>query len=441
MSSSPPSPPLSPTSPTSPSIFNHISKHRPLLQLSIKPHRPSTMSAPPKIMISHVFGSTTAPSTPPKRTPSVISSPTIVPVKLSPIKTPPPLPPSIIPPTHQNLTPKSTKDTSTTTTSITSTIAFQKALSTAYSSSKPDGSDYFWCPVFKQYLPHSLIKHFQIITPSPYYSQAIGYLFGNIKDGESHFNSLANGMIMAKCIANLLISGDFAIIPVSENAENDLSHPAFGTSSSGTTNTTTTDNNKDTDNIGSKSWNQLTLEEQTSLLDLQELKQSIKPTSPTPNPGIKLKLVLMKPYNSNTRIEDMDLLYADIHNTILEFKSSFRPDLRYCYFRYISSILIWLNLEEAKVFKNAWIPKGKWLRESLVVEMARPERLANWEVYEEIIYGNGLFDDGGEDGDTVVKMDNGWMTTKSGEMAAQLEWGLLTSPDYMFPPHGHELHV
>ncbi|KAF3098460.1 hypothetical protein TWF102_006025 [Orbilia oligospora] len=415
MSSSPPSPPLSPTSPTSPSIFNHISKHRPLLQLSIKPHRPSTMSAPPKIMISHAFGG------PPKRTPSVISSPTIVPLKLSPIKTPPPLPPSIIPPTLQNLTPKPTKDTSTTTTSITSTIAFQKALSTAYSSSKPDGSDYLWCPVFKQYLPHSLIKHFQIITPSPYYSQAIGYLFGNIKDGESHFNSLANGMIMAKCIANLLISGDFAIIPISENAENDLSHPAFRTSSS--------------------AWNQLTLEEQTSLLDLQELKQSIKPASPTPNPGIKLKLVLMKPYNSNTRIEDMDLLYADIHNTILEFKSSFRPDLRYCYFRYISSILIWLNLEEAKVFKNAWIPKGKWLRESLVVEMARPERLANWEVYEEIICGNGLFDDGGEDGDMVVKMDNGWMTTKSGEMAAQLEWGLLTSPDYMFPPHGHELHV
>ncbi|KAK6358550.1 hypothetical protein TWF730_007879 [Orbilia blumenaviensis] len=399
-------------------------------------------TATPKIAISHIFG--VGPSTPPKRTSSIISSPTLVPLKLSGSPSsqaslsslsplPPPLLKPIVEPGHE-------------------TTVFQKALATAYSAFKPDGSGYLWCPVFKQYLPTSLIKHFHIINPNPYYSQAIGYLFGNMKDGEKHFNSLANGMIMAKCIANLVISGDFAIIPV-EGGENDLTAPAFRGGA--------------TVEVGSQAWKELSIEERTSLLDIQDMKELIKSerelgilpadmdtlnrgnfvseltsnTATSPNPGIKLKLVLMKPYNSHCKIEDMDLQYADIHNTVLEFKSPFRPDIRYCYFRYISSILIWLNLEEAVVFKNAWKPKGKWLRESLVVEMARPERLANWEVYEEIVGGSGLFDDGGEDGETVVKMDNGWETTKSGEMAAQLEWGLLTSPEYMLPPHGHELHV
>lgn len=229
---------------------------------------------------------------------------------------------------------------------------------------------------------------------------------------------------MAKCIADLVISGDFSIIPVEESSKNDLTGPAFRSGAK-------------TVRVGSKAWKELSLEGQTSLLDNRDTKESIKAEGDSPNPGIKLKLALMKPYNSHCRVEDMDLLYADIHNTVLEFKSSFRPDLRYCYFRYISSILIWLNLKEAKAFENAWRPKEKWLRESLVAEMVSPERLANWDVYEEIVAGNGLFYDGDEDGDTIVKMDNGWMTTKSGEMAAQLEWGLLTSPDYMFPPQGH----
>ncbi|KAK6519512.1 hypothetical protein TWF281_003339 [Arthrobotrys megalospora] len=409
--------------------------------------------ATPKITISQIFGSSSSSSkSPPKRAASVISSPTLVPLKLqpSPISSTTTIPktssspPSAGVPHHHS----------------TNIQTFQKSLTAAYSSSKPGTtpSTYLWCPVFKQYLPTSLIKHFHIITPNPYYSQAIGHLFGHSKDGESHFTSLTNGMIMAKCIANLIISGDFAIIPVEGygTGENDLTDTVFRGGA--------------TVEVGSPAWEELSLEEQTSLLDIQDMKDLIKnegdsiikppnhltPTSTittnnlqsqSPNPGIKLKLVLMKPYNSNHRIEDMDLYYADIHNTLLEFKSSFRPDLRYCYFRYISSMLIWLNLQEAKVFKNAWKPKNKWLRESLVVEMARPERLANWEVYEEIVGGSGLFDDDDDedgdddDGERIVRMDNGWKTTKSGEMAAQLEWGLLTSPDYMFPPHGHELQV
>ncbi|KAK6348480.1 hypothetical protein TWF718_006273 [Orbilia javanica] len=426
--------PSSSSSPLSTSsILNHISKHHQLAEIPIKPspHSAFTMSTPPKIAISRIFGA--GPSTPPKRASSVISSPTVVPLKLSPIiksapsepslPSPseislPPLPPSPNP--NPGPIPETQKD------ATAADIAFQKALTRVYSASKPGAPGYLWCPVFKQYLPASLIRHFHIINPNPYYSQAIGYLFGNIEDGDAHFESLANGMVMAKCIANLVVSGEFAIIPA-ENGENDLTGPEFG--------------HNQTVEIGSEAWKELTLEDQTSLLDIKEIKESMKSEGVSPNPGIKLKLVLMQPHKAHRKIEDMDLLYADIHNTILEFKSSFRPDLRYCYFRYISSILIWLNEEEAQTFKNAWKPKEKWLRESLVVEMARPERLANWEVYEEIVSGNGLFDDGSEDGDTVVKMDNGWKTTKSGEMAAQLEWGLLTAPDYTLPPHGHELHI
>ncbi|KAK6501826.1 hypothetical protein TWF481_009649 [Arthrobotrys musiformis] len=360
------------------------------------------MSSTPRIVISRLTSDASTTTDTPTNSPSTgngdsdgqastISSPTLAPLPLSPSKVPPL---SLSPPLNDiNLEDLNDIDT------------FKSSLTKAYSAASPTNNTDLWCPFFKQYLPPTLISHFRIITPNKYYSGAISYLFGGsvTDDADIHFNSLQNGMIMAKSIADLVVSGDFAIIPNQPDGENTLTHPIFGSKP---------------ENI----------------------------PSPTPQnteeaTGTPLKLVLMKPHHSTQKVPHLNLPYSSVHNTPLVFKSSFRPDLRYCYFRYITTILIWLNLKEAMYFKNAWRPAQKWLRESLIVEMAGPERLSNPEVYAEIISGDGLFDDGGEDANVVVKMDNGWETTRAGQMAAQLEWGLLTAPDYKSSPHGHELRV
>ncbi|KAK6544033.1 hypothetical protein TWF694_000747 [Orbilia ellipsospora] len=285
---------------------------------------------------------------------------------------------------------------------------FNKALIKAYSAAKPNDSGYLWCPIFKQYLPPCLVDITHII-PAHTNATAVGYLFGHEWDGKNHINSLSNGMILAKCISRVLSNGDFAIIPVIDSINNPASNPLIKGF-----------NQPTMIKIGSPAWTYLNSDEQAAILDIQEFKASINPSttiaqqpkfnsdpdSPVDrdgsireleyhnrNPSVKLKLILMKPYHANKRLEDMDIYHSDLHNIILEFKSEFRPDLRYLYYRYVMSMLIWLNIEEARLYKDAWRVKEGWLRESVIVEIARPERMANWEVYEEILAGRGMFDE------------------------------------------------
>ncbi|KAF3933901.1 hypothetical protein ABW19_dt0204621 [Dactylella cylindrospora] len=259
---------------------------------------------------------------------------------------------------------------------------FSRALTTAYNASKETG--YIWCPVFKQYLPPVLME-FVHILPTQLDPATAGYLFGESADGEKHIHSLENGIVMARCIARLFTGGVFAIVPT----QNILGHG-------------------DNETYGE--------------------------TEP-----VQLRLVLMKLWLANDQLEDLDLRYLELHNTVLSFKSTFRPDLRYLYFRYISSIIIWANIREAQEFKGLWKPKERWLRESLMVELAR--RMANWAVYEEVCMGNGMFDDDQDSDDEEVgsweetpgrrSSEEGWVQvyksreSNTKQMAMLLSKGLL----------------
>ncbi|KAF3906547.1 hypothetical protein ABW20_dc0107702 [Dactylellina cionopaga] len=320
----------------------------------------------------------------------------------------------------------------------TNTRDFYKSLVAAYSAASPTSSGYAWCPVFKQYLPPCIIDVVHII-PTHTNHEAVGYLFGNSSEGAEHIKSLSNGIIMASCIARLFVQGDFGIVPVETNDSEESGNNLQNCFERGTT-----------IELGNPTWNELHPEEQNSLLEIQELKESLKSfeghqsdktpicprgfdtslsscNNPNPNPGIKLKLILMKPHLSSKRMEDMDLYYSDLHNIILEFKSSFRPDLRYLYFRYITSLLIWLNIDEAKLYKNAWRPKERWLRESLIVEIARPERMSNWDVYEEVVAGVGTFEneEGESEEEWVIHTDTELEKNNLQRMVQQLLVGLL----------------
>ncbi|EPS42986.1 hypothetical protein H072_3057 [Dactylellina haptotyla CBS 200.50] len=296
---------------------------------------------------------------------------------------------------------------------------YNDALIQAYGAESPKTPGYLWCPIFKQYLPPCIIDISRII-PEHTDPNAVGYLFGNGDEGSSHINSLSNGIIMASCIGRLFTQGDFSIIPV-QRGGHDLDDCFSGGTTIG---------------AGSQVREELKLEEQASLLEIQDLKDSTnKPgrkedkyksvtsrrtdsqsdrndISGSAASNLQLRIILMKPYLSHMRISEMDLYYSDIHNTVLEFKSSFRPDLRYLYFKYIAFLLIWLNVEEAKLYKDMWRPKERWLRESLVVEIARPERISNWQVYEDVIAGRGMFDEEQEEGQN----EGGWPVTVDPEM-------------------------
>ncbi|KAF3906060.1 hypothetical protein ABW21_db0207300 [Orbilia brochopaga] len=308
--------------------------------------------------------------------------------------------------------------------SYSSSADFFNALTAAYNAAKQNSSGYIWCPIFKQYLPPELIKPIHIIPtytdPGP-----IGYLFGNEQEGSSHIHSLSNGLVLAKCVADLFECSDFAIIPASTEAANNLDHPTL---------------------YGRQ------MDEQTSRRRLQKEPKSqwqvttdadgmhtiisagidisaVNNIQNTQNEGIKLKLVLMKPWMAKSKIKGMAITYGDLHNTMLEFKSPFRPDIKYLYFHYVTSMLRWLNVQEAALYKDAWRPKEKWLRESLIVELARPGRLGNWEVYEEILAGRGMFDDSNErDGaDWIVssQFNAELETSKLENMAMRLSYCLL----------------
>ncbi|KAJ6262507.1 hypothetical protein Dda_3317 [Drechslerella dactyloides] len=326
---------------------------------------------------------------------------------------------------------KSTSSVDTLSSVVYSSSAdFSNALITVYNAAKPSSRNYTWCPVFKQYLPPELIDSIHII-PTYVDPDPIGYLFGSEDEGSSHIHSLSNGLILAKCVAELLTRGDFAIIPASAEGGNELDHPTLYGDRTAEQGEWRAVQRK----LGSK-WRVITCADGTHTITsagvcIDESAPSGIRSTFDPDASIKLKLVLMKPWLAKTKLRGMEISYADLHNTVLEFKSSFRPDMRYLYYHYVTSILRWLNTQEAPLYRDAWRPKERWLRESLIVELARPGRLANWEVYEEIIAGRGMFDESderdkewiGRNFQTVSEL--GTERAKVERMAMRLSFGLL----------------
>ncbi|KAK6340670.1 hypothetical protein TWF696_008995 [Orbilia brochopaga] len=321
------------------------------------------------------------------------------------------------------------KSTSSVDTDISVTYSssadFSKALTAAYNAAKPSSSGYIWCPIFKQYLPPDLIASIHIIPtymdPGP-----IGYIFGNEQDGSDHIHSLSNGLLLAKCVANLFENSDFAIIPASTEDGNGLNHPTlYGNS---------VDEQKERNTLRRKpesQWQVIAGADGVHVITSTGIDRStVNDVQSLQDAEIKLKLVLMKPWMAKTKLKGMEITYADLHNTPLEFRSSFRPDMRYLYFHYVTSILKWLNIQEAALYKDAWKPKEGWLRESLIAELARPGRLGNWKVYEELLAGRGMFDDSNEQYeeewvDVKFQIDSGLGKSKVENMAMRLSFGLL----------------